>query len=115
MILRKRPPQVLLDVHHRPQPPDLSGSSGEGDRNPRASMFGASLPSSPSRCKENGPPGDVRLPGRRGPSIVGLGLDPAPHDDRIFVGVAVVMLTPPDRGESGAVVKVKGHVVARAH
>src|SRR3989442_15253780 len=39
VVLRKRPLQVLLDVHHRPQPPDFKGCSSEGDRYPRASIF----------------------------------------------------------------------------
>src|SRR2546422_7296951 len=69
VVPRKRPPQVLLDVHHRPQPPDLSGRSGEGDRDPHAFILRFSVPSSGEPRKAiGGLPGHGHSPLREGPS-----------------------------------------------
>src|SRR3989442_13446269 len=55
VVLRKRPLQVLLDVHHRPQPPDFKGCSSEEDRYSRASILWASLSSPAGWRKAFGP------------------------------------------------------------
>src|SRR3989441_9199454 len=111
VALRKRPLQVLLDMHHRPKPPDFKGRSSEGGRDSGTHILTLSLPSPI-------PPRKVDLHGneerRRARSRDRPGLDPQPHDDRVLAGIGIVLLAAPDGDETGLAVQGKSRLVARS-